>query len=478
MKKLLCCFAILALSAVMFASCAKKTANTHTDADNKTDADIHDDEFYTSDLSTDRYDGYNYRILVRKGKMSDQYFAESQADVVDAAVYKRNKSVEERYGITITAYESSNSNAETDAINAIQAGDDAYDVIFPHTGSAFSYATKGAVMNINDISSIHLDKPWWSKDIVDSYNVIGYLYTIDGDISTFRLSNTMCLFFNKRIFDELGIEYPYDLVNDGTWTFDKFSEIVKKGGKDLDGDGIMTPENDQYGFFANEFASPINILYAGGGKIYGKNDSGALELTLYTQKNVDIFDKYFELMDSDDCFIQLSGSDSNYSGGNAFVEGRACFADGTLGYAKNYRSMSDEFGIIPYPKFDENDDYHTVVNGFAHTVVIPITVSDPERTGAITEALCAYGSKEVLPAFYEQALKTKYSHDKESEEMIDIIRDSIVYDVGYASGGPFTFCGYTLAHSAEHNFSSFYAANESSAEFYLKQFNESYGHIK
>ena len=444
------------------------------EAEDEEEVVIKDDNYYLSDLSTESYDGYDFRILIRPGKTPDQWLEEDSDDPVQSAVYKRNKTVEDRYGITISATESSSSDYESDALNSILAGDDAYDIIFPHSRAAFTYAVQGAVYNINEIESIHLDKPWWSKDIYNSCNINGKLFVLDGDISMHRLEYAMCLCFNKRIFDELGYDYPYELVKDGEWTFDQFAYLVKKGGKDLNGDGVMTAEEDQFGYYATEWNGPIEILYTGGAKVYDKNDEGMLELTLYSNKTVQIFDSYFNLVDNDNVFM----SNGAHRVSNFFSQGRAMFADSGLGSVKSLRDMDDDFGVVPYPKFTEEDEYATVVNGHAHLAVIPITVSDVERTGAIIEALCAYGSRDVLPAFYDVSLKTKYARDNDSEEMMDIIKDSIIYDIGYVAGGSFQSTGYDLANSATHDFASYYASRESSAQKALEKFNKDYGGIE
>ena len=432
---------------------------------------------YLSDLSNEKYDGYNFRMLLRKGNIKDQYLEEDSADLVESATYKRNKTIEDKYGITITASESSGS-YETDALNSILAGDDAYDIIFAHSRAAFTYAVQGAVYNVNDIESIHLDKPWWSKDIKESCNINGNLFVLDGDITTQGLSNAMCMFFNKNIFDELGFDYPYETVKDGDWTFDEFAYLAKKGGSDLNGDGVMKPEDDRFGFVTPEWEAPINILYTGGQKIYDKNEEGALELTLYSNKTVEIFDEFFSLMDNEACFLQFTEGNINYKGDNIFASGRAMMATGGLGTAKGLRNMDDDFGIIPYPKFDEDDEYATVINGHAHLAVIPITVEDVERTGAIIEAMCAYGSRDVIPAFYEVSLKTKYARDEDSEEMMDLIKSSIIYDLGYVADGPFQSVGRDLAKRTNHDFSSFYASTESSAKIKVDEFNRDYGHFE
>ena len=150
-------------------------------------------------------------------------------------------------------------------------------------------------------------------------------------------------------------------------------------------------------------------------------------------------------------------------------------ANGSLGDAQGLRNMDDDFGIIPYPKFGSDDEYASIINGHAPLAVIPITVSDASRTGAITEALCAYGSKYVIPAFYEVSLKTKYARDEESEEIMVVIKDSIVYDIGSVAGGPLQSVGRDIAIMTTHDFSSFYAARESSAKKSVEEFNKDYG---
>ncbi|MCL2816313.1 MAG: hypothetical protein FWD23_17100, partial [Oscillospiraceae bacterium] len=62
---------------------------------------------------------------------------------------------------------------------------------------------------------------------------------------------------------------------------------------------------------------------------------------------------------------------------------------------------------------------------------IPITVQDTEKVGAITEALSYYARKYVVPAYYDINLKTKFSRDDESSEMLDIVMDGRIFDFGY-----------------------------------------------
>ena len=63
--------------------------------------------------------------------------------------------------------------------------------------------------------------------------------------------------------------------------------------------------------------------------------------------------------------------------------------------------MKADFGIIPWPKFDESyDRYHSNVDAGCNMIGVPKTASDPERTSIIIEALCVDGHYNVLPTFY------------------------------------------------------------------------------
>ena len=468
-KRILCLF--LALIAILvLASCVEKE-NKKSDI-TATQGDYE----YLSHIEIEDMDGYNFRILSRPGEswITDQYVEEETGDIINDAVYRRNETVKALFNIDITAIETS-TDSGADATNNILAGDDQYDIILPHARTSFSYALQNTVVNFHDVETIDLTKEWWAQDLIDSCSVNNYLYVLDGDISTKRLYYAYTVFFNKDIFDELGLDYPYQMVKDGTWTFDAFAKLVKQGAKDLNGDGLMNEKDDQYGYYSVDWYGPFSVMYSGGVRIYTKNEKGIPELTLNNAKTTKIFSEFFNLTKSEDVFMRLENE--RIPSSDLFRDGRAMFADKSLGDAKGLRDMSAEFGILPYPKFSEEDNYASLIGGGSSLVVMPITVKDRNKTGKIVEALCAIGSRDVIPAFYDVSLKTKFSRDAESEQMIDIIKDSLVYDLGYISGGALQSTGYDLAHKSTPDFASYYASYESRALNDLDNFLATYGKI-
>lgn len=94
--------------------------------------------------------------------------------------------------------------------------------------------------------------------------------------------------------------------------------------------------------------------------------------------------------------------------------------------------MESEFGILPLPKYsDDQKNYCSPVQCYGGSVIsVPLNAEDTSRTGIILEALSAESRYTVIPAFYDIVLKNKNTRDEQSKEMLDIILDTRIYDVG------------------------------------------------
>ena len=97
------------------------------------------------------------------------------------------------------------------------------------------------------------------------------------------------------------------------------------------------------------------------------------------------------------------------------------------------RNLETAFGIVPVPKYSEDQDkYANVVWTVGSYVAVPKSSGDVERTGIILEALAAKSTEVLRPAYYDKALTGKYLRDDESVQQLDIIIGERVYDLGLA----------------------------------------------
>jgi hypothetical protein len=229
------------------------------------------------------------------------------------------------------------------------------------------------------------------------------------------------------------IENPYELVRSGKWTIDKLNEICKVVYKDVDGDGKPSEKSDIFGY-ATDTTNFVDGFFGAFDCPVIKKDADCLPYHAQNiQKMADIDDTLYAFLWENPGVYANPVSDPGPVNLYRYIfeEDRAMFLPELLGNAQALRSMDTDFGIIPYPKWDESQqNYLTTSVAYFSMFCVPTTASNLEMTGILTEALCAESYKKVIPAFYEIALKSKYSRDDESAEMIDIIRSGLTFDFG------------------------------------------------
>jgi len=399
---------------------------------------------------------------------------------INDAVYNRNKKIEEKFNITIaTVYYDGPDWTAPGAQRAVKAGEDIYDILALHGGGGFLLAQNGLTLDLfANMPYIDFNAPWWAADTIKNLSAFGKLYCIAGDISHMGLSATGCALFNKNLFGDLNIAYPYSDVTGGKWTLDNFMALVRGNAADLNGDGEMKIDDDRYGLeIRHDWDYPISVLYCGGDRVMTIGDGGAPALSMYNERTVDIFGKFFDMMDSGAAYLHIYKSpDDNYPVKTAFRDGRALFYTTYLQDVINHRDLEYEIGILPLPKYSESTQkYYTNVDAGQNVFSVPVTAGDTERTSVIIEALCAEGHSTVMPAFYDVSLKTKYSRDDESSAMIDYIKDGRVYDYGYFNStlaGDLAYAGQRLANTKNPNFTSFYEKNEAKIQKNIEELNK------
>lgn len=416
------------------------------------------------------YEGYEFRMLIRNAErwINDMYVETETGDVVDDALYRRNQTVSERYNVLFKLIKSSNDNYETDAIETIIANDDAYDLIVPHPRASFVYANQGLFMDWNtDLPNINLDNPWWDRDARANFSINHRLYVMVGDISYQCMGACDVMLFNKALFDKYNLPYPYESVNSNTWTFDTFEKYLLLASSDLNGDGKYSESDDQFGYVTQYWVGPIEALYVAGQRILQKDENDIPYISLYNETTLNVFNWYYGILDSDAGYVQTTGH--SWDGGflSIFSEGRSMFIDMNMDDVITMRTMDADFGIIPWPKPDESSEFCTNVDSGTNLFGVPVTNPDPSRTGHILESLCVLGSETVMPAYYEIALQTKFARDEDSAAMLDIIKQSRVFDLGYYNNslvGVFANQFAAFAATDDRDFTSWYEKNLKSAQ--------------
>ena len=354
----------LLLAAMILTSCGAESGGNITENSSENETTNEPEVTTAEAVIPDRdFNGYSFNIL--NGNVyswftvSNVTTEEENGDTMNDAIYQRNRKVEERYKITIT--ETPTSSAQSDYLKSVQAGDNAFDVALLRMEWALPVVLQNAAVNWSDIPHLELDREWWVKGSLTSMSLMNNIYYGVSLFDTTHFDSVRVFYFNKQMIDDFKLESPYDLVESGKWTLNKFHEMGMAVASDLNGDGKWD-ENDRYGF-----------------------------------------------------------------GGTPNITGNILFSNELIYGAVQMRDSETDFGIIPAPKWNEDQEEYINLGGSPFFMTVPTTSEDLDRTGAIMEAL-AYDSMGLIDkAMYDIVLKGKSSRDDESIGMLDLIFSTLHY---------------------------------------------------
>ena len=253
-----------------------------------------------------------------------------------------------------------------------------------------------------------------------------------GDANLTIYDFTYVLLFNKKLVGEFGLPVPYDLVNAGKWTVDKMGETMKAVIADLNGDGLYDL-NDRYGYVARHSDVLPAFWIASGALSVTKDQNDIPYFSAGEERFINIFNKVYDVMwDGGAWYSKNKTPNANVPDTSIqlFMQNQSLYMDCQVSFIIQLRGMETDFGIIPYPKYDENQENYYARGAFYDSFIIPKSNPDLLRTSAVIEALNSESHKTVIPPYYEMCLKTRNSRDGESEAMLDLIFGNLIVDLG------------------------------------------------
>ena len=405
--------------------------------------------------------GEDFDVFIVYNTADQDFIAtEETGDSINDIIYRRNQEVASSFNVNFNfrAGDSDGATATPVIRSLIQGGDDTYEVFInvQHAGLPLIYDDLFVDWNTS-MRYVNLDNPWWYKKATDDLNFGGKVFIAAGAYNYQCLRSMMCLVFNKDILDEVGLDYPYEMVKNGTWTIDRLIEYSKASQKDLNGDGAIDHENDRLGVAGWGWEFVPGLFVGLGGKSVTKDEYDMPSLSVNDERTFLVVDKMLELLSSGTGawanFVRYGWNTDN------FMENKLVFDSATLAGLGAVRSMESDCGIVPFPKLnEEQEEYHARIVNFAGLTYIPVTNTKLDLTSAVLEYSAYLSYKELIPEFYDIILDVKTARDVETEEMVDIVRDSATFmDENYLSTS--NLIGFV--NSGNNTLASSYAGRQS-----------------
>ena len=409
--------------------------NTNADANNGSlsgDTEPQDivDERYVYGGERIDFEGEAFNIIYPAWSLyEDYYFAEEQTgDAVNDALYTRIVNTNEFFNIEIKAIEIGSINDVEPAMNReVMSGTNSFDIALTHCVSGLdTIVSKNLAYNWSEMPNVDFSKRYWNQSMNEYLNINGYMPFVAND---FIIPDPCFITFSKYLLQQYELEDPYELVNTGRWTWDKLSEMAKKVSQDLDGDGVYT-DADLYGFVGELDWQFINAMYSCDQRVMKRDSDGRYTVDINTEKMQSVLDKFYNLIyTGHQTFVYDYDARANRQPYIAFDSGRALFYMNTPSFVMELRATDFDFGILPYPKYNEEQQNYISLN-WAGVITAPLNVANPEKVGAVVEYLGAISRGTVMPAYFDILLSGRLVRDDESLEMLDIIYGDSIYDFG------------------------------------------------
>ncbi|MBO5702035.1 MAG: extracellular solute-binding protein [Clostridia bacterium] len=412
------------------------------------DPNYDDDGFWKDDLPTDLNFNEIVTVLYWDDVERPEFeITEEQADtdMVNEAIYRRNVTTEDRLGVTFewigTPGDSGDRAKFASFVQNAYSGGTYYDIIATYSRTAGMLLTEGLIQDLNAIEDSHLNtaQPWWPKTMLETCSIKDSLFFVSGDISTNVLHFMYAVYYNMDMLKNFQIEDPISLVDSNQWTIDKLIELSSDLYQDLDQDGAQS-DNDQYGFCSTYFH--LDAFYTGSDMmciVPDADDVLAISPEFFGQKTTDLVDKLGGWFKEGDTYVNPHGGSRNYS--VPFNEGNCAFRLDRVYVADNVyhngalRNADFEYGILPVPLYDENqEDYITVVGNPFTLWCVMQNAKDPTMSSAVIECMASEGYRKTSPMIFENNMKYRYTPDNagkgDGARMFDIVRQSIAFDLG------------------------------------------------
>ena len=462
MKRVICLLLVAILMIAALASCSGggdvtdgsgsgEGGNNPVETQKQTNE--YNEETFTSVVPVDDLDfeGDTLKILHRDSlPVQREWYKDVAEDDLDEVIAMRNEAVAETLNVKV-AYEAMGSSLYEDCLNqfttAIKEDVDNdfhnYDIVANYAYAGANVAVRDYIANLADKSVFpyfEFSLPCWNQAIVNTTLINDQLYYITGDINLSTFDKTMVIFLNKKMYnDKKDANDPVDLQDLALEGYDSVNKVGQAGGftyDDLyrwstvweDNNGESGSQHDDFHAISAGYGSiPLDAFpyawdleyietNADGSHAYAVSGNAKVEAAITKAQNLlngSISEGVSNHDDTGNC--SLGGYSEPIS---HFAADKSIFALHILYNNETdnttLREMSSEFGLLPMPKYDADQENYGTTAHDAYTLmtVIDHANSSIPTKGEMVSAYLQYSTEEsytnVRGYYINRIVKPKY----------------------------------------------------------------------
>ena len=381
------------------------------------------------DFYVGRYEG-NYKICAYDGITADG----EAGDIINDAVHKRNLAVEEALNVKLN-----NAHQENwfgSLTNSILANDQAFDAaILGQYMAGGLLGSEGYLYDLTEIGSLNLEASWVNQNVNHSMKINDKQFAMLSDVCMYSMLSGACLYFSKSLVETNQLDDPYQMVYDGKWTIDNFIGLSKQVSADLNGDGVFD-QNDSFGMNGSPTVMAACVR-SSGILATDLSDINAPKIVLNNEMTANVIDRLTDLLSNEQINMQPDKFKKNPNDDvwydiilPMFKNNQLLFTFNWVFYALELRDMDTDFGILPMPKYDENQkEYNTYVSDtWTDVLCVPASSADVDMVGHVFNAAGYYSQQYLYPEVINRTVMDKTIRDDAAADMLDIIFRNTLLD--------------------------------------------------
>ena len=291
---------------------------------------------------------------------------------------------------------------------------------------AYGYLMGANLMQDLNQLGVNWDNPWWNQNIRRISTIKGKTYAGNGSF-VFDAAQTYMVYYNRDMWNGLGLPDAAELVRSGKWTFERMREYCRLANLDQDGNGEVDTVEDRWGMVTPTGDFARAIFMALGGSYFHTDDKGHVKLACNNQHTYDVVEQLYHFVHSDRTVCDLD-FDGWPALADVFTSGHALFLSTGCEVAQ-LKNMEADWGAMPMPKFDESQEkYRSCVDH--NSTVFGVTVSNKElhKVGVILEALGRH-CQTLEEIYWPDYKETYWRSDTDSDIVKEFVVGSGDYDL-------------------------------------------------
>lgn len=373
---------------------------------------------------------YAEQRLTLLGVLDSDLGIDDSVDIVQSLSYNRNVAMKNVYSLEVdTVLVESDDELARQVRNDVTADGNAYHLIFGTIYQSGAELTQiGCLANLNNLPWVDLTHSRWDEDIYNGFAIGNYLPMATGAITPDATMKTAIIAFNPNIANQMGLDM-YDYVQTGGWTLEKMLSISEEVYADLNGDGLSNPTKDRFGFVGN-FTSAQAFACGTGAEVIVKGENHLPMVNVQTEQLRESFAVVYKLVHARSTHYVpqstvLQDYDQLYAPAQTFAQGRALFCATNVEQAMTLIEDSQAFGILPYPCWEMDGEYHSLVDFSATALMVHKGMEDEEFAGYALEAMA-----QVSEQVYPDRIAMKICTSPNDAEMLQLVLDTKTFDFG------------------------------------------------